>query len=133
FGFARTRLEGGVGNNLDAVRAEQELRSDEAQVATMRTALARSRAALAAGLSSDHPLDVVDEVELPPVPAGPAETAATDEARRERADIKALRVRLSGARHARQNLWTLYSPYLVANGQAFEQDLGSVFQPTRGW
>jgi len=130
YDFAHTRLLGGVGNSLDDVRAEQELRTDEAQVANTDTSLARARAALAAALSSDHPLDVVDEVELPAPP--PAERA-TEEAQRERADVKALRVRLTGAHHARENLWTLYSPYLVANGQAFAQDLGSALQPARGW
>jgi outer membrane protein TolC len=130
YDFAHTRLAGGVGNSLDDVRAEQELRTDEAQVANADTGLARARAALAAALSSDHPLDVVDEVELPPLP--PAEKAA-EEAQRERADVKALQVRVTGARHSRENLWTLYSPYLIANGQAFAQDIGSALQPTRGW
>jgi len=134
YDFAHTRLRGGVGNSLDDVRAEQELRTDEAQVANTETSLARARAALAAALSSDHLLDVVDEVELPPLPsANKAIEKATEEARRERADVKALEVRLTGAHHSRENLWTLYSPYLVANGQAFAQDLGSALQPMRGW
>ena len=130
YDFAHTRLAGGVGNKLDDVRAEQELRTDEAQVANTETSLARARAALAAALSSDHPLDVVDEVELPPLPVA---EKATEEAQRGRADVKALQVRLIGAHHSRENLWTLYSPYLVANAQAFAQDIGSALQPTHGW
>ena len=130
FDFARTRLNGGVGNSLDDVRAEQELRTDEAAVANANTSVSRARAALAAALSSDHPLDVADEVDLP---APPTAVRAADQAASTRADVEARRVRLTGAHHARENLWTLYSPYLVANGQAFVQDLGSAFQPRQGW
>ncbi|HEX2660973.1 MAG TPA: TolC family protein, partial [Polyangia bacterium] len=107
FEFAHTRLAGGLGTSLDEARAEQELRTDEARVATLRTALARARAALATALSSDHPLDVVDDVTLP---ALPDVATAADEAQRNRADVKALRARLVGAEHSRKNVWTLYSP-----------------------
>ena len=46
FDFARTRLQGGMGTSLDDARAEQELRTNEARVATLSTALARARAAV---------------------------------------------------------------------------------------
>lgn len=130
FDFARTRLTGGVGTSLDDARAEQELRADEVQLASARAAEARARAALETLLASDRPIDVVDEVVLP---AAPELTAATDEARGKRPDIKVLETRLRGAENARRDVWALYAPYLTANGLAFEQDLGSAFQPRRGW
>jgi len=130
FDFARTRLQGGMGTSLDDARAEQELRTNEARVATLSTALARARAALGAALSSDHPLDASDDVSLPVLPDV---ASATDEAQSNRADVKALRARLVGAQHSRRSVWTLYSPYLVGNALAFRQDLGSVLQPTHGW
>ena len=130
FDFAHTRLVGGVGTSLDDVRAEQALRSDEAQVAAMREALTRAQAALATALSSDHLLDAMDDVTLAPPPDA---AVATEEARRNRTDVKVLRAELHGAERRRASLWTLYAPYLIANGQALIQDLGSQLQPTQAW
>jgi outer membrane protein TolC len=130
FEFAHTRLMGGVGNSLDDVRAEQELRIDEVQLAAARVAVTRAQAALAAVLSSDHLIDVVDEV---PLPESPGAQAAGDEARRTRVDVKVLETRLGGARNSHRDVWTLYSPYLTGNATAFAQDLGSAIQPRSGW
>ncbi|MEO8212846.1 MAG: TolC family protein, partial [Myxococcales bacterium] len=130
FDFAHTRLTGGVGNSLDDARAEQELRIDEGQVATSRVALTRARAALAAVLSSDHLVDVSDDV---PLPAPPDLQTAAEEARQNRADLKVLQTRLRGAERSRRDVWSLYAPYLTGNATAFVQDLGSAIQPTDGW
>ena len=130
FDFAHTRLVGGVGTSLDDVRAEQELRNDEAQVASARAALARTQAALAAVLSSDHPVDVVDEV---PLATPPNVATATRDAQAGRTDVRVLEAQLTSARHANRDVWALYSPYLMANGQGFVQDIGSALQPTHGW
>ncbi|MEO5767023.1 MAG: TolC family protein [Polyangia bacterium] len=130
FDFAHTRLTGGVGNSLDDARAEQELRIDEGQVATSRVALTRARAALAAVLSSDHLVDVSDDV---PLPTPPDLQTAAEEARQNRADLKVLQTRLRGAERSRRDVWSLYAPYLTGNATAFVQDLGSAIQPTDGW
>jgi outer membrane protein len=130
FDFARARLLGGIGTSLDDVRAEQELRSDEVQVAAAQAAMSRAQAALATVLSADHPVDVVDEV---PLAAPPSAATAPDEARRNRSDLKILESRLRAAQHSRHDVWTLYSPFLTANGQGFVQDTGSVLQPRAGW
>jgi outer membrane protein len=130
YDFAHSRLTGGVGTSLDEVRAEQELRSDEVQVATARAATARAQAALATVLSIDHPVDVVDEV---PLETPPDAGTASEIARRNRSDVKVLEARLRAAQHSNRDVWALYSPYLVGNGQAFVQDLGSAFVPQSGW
>jgi outer membrane protein TolC len=130
FDFAHTRLVGGVGNSLDDVRAEQELRTDEVQVASAQAAMSRAQAALAVVLSADRPVDVIDDV---PLAAPPDAATASEEARRNRSDVKVLEARLRGAAHSNRDVWTLYAPYLTANGQAFAQDIGSAFTPQRGW
>lgn len=127
--FARARLAGGLGTSLDAVRAEQELRSDEAQVARARAGLARAQAALGAAVSAEAPLDAVEDVTLA---TPPTLGAAVDQARRERADLRVLERRQEAARRARRDVWSLYAPYLAASGQVFAQR-GSAFQPAQGW
>jgi outer membrane protein TolC len=130
FDFSHTRLRGGLGNSLDDVRAEQEVRIDQVQLANARAALVRAQATLASLLSRDHLVDVVDEV---PLPSLPDPRGALDAARNARADVKVSESRLRGAEHAYRDRWALYSPYLTANGVGFVQDLGSAIQPTRGW
>jgi outer membrane protein TolC len=90
----------------------------------------RTQAALAAVLSSDHPIDVVDEVPLAPPPDA---AAAARDAQAARPDITVLRTQLASARHAHRDVWALYSPYLTANGLGFVQETGSALQPTSGW
>jgi outer membrane protein TolC len=130
FDFAHTRLMGGIGNSLDDVRAEQELRNSEVQLAAARVAVTRAQAALAAVLSSDHMVDVVDEV---PLPGAPEAATAIDDARRTRADVKVLEARWRAANRSHNDVWTLYAPYLTGNATGFVQDLGSVIQPRDGW
>jgi outer membrane protein len=114
--YARARRAGGLGNEIDLVRAEQELGADEAQEATARLALTRAREALGILVSGEGPLDAAEEPAFespPPVPEG------LDEATTRRADVAAARQRLSAADAARHDDWTDYAPVLGVVGQAF--------------
>jgi outer membrane protein len=129
YDYAHTRLAGGLGNSIDDARAEQEMRTDEAQVGTARAALVRAQSALAILLSEETLVDVRPEVSLP---AAPAHDDAVEDARSKRADIQVARQRLVATRHLRRDDWTYYSPQLVAVAQAFAGTRTAV-QPERGW
>ena len=58
--FSQSRLAGGVGNRLDAVRAAQERASTETTVQTQTLALSRAQEALGILLGENTPLDAAD-------------------------------------------------------------------------
>jgi outer membrane protein TolC len=129
YDYAHTRLQGGLGNAIDDARAEQELRSDEAQVGGVKAALVRAQSALAILLSEDHLVDTRTDVDLA---AAPAVDQAVEEARKSRSDVRALQERLTAARHLRRDEWAYYAPSLIAVAQAFTQTETTV-QPPKGW
>jgi outer membrane protein len=128
--FSHKRLAGGVGNRIDDVRAEQELATDEAQLASTKGGLIRAEEALGVLVGAEGPIDIADEAALgePPQLA-----AALDEARTRRADVKASEVRVIATEHAVRDSWTDYSPYLVGVFQPLYQNPPSLTQPLTGW
>ena len=143
YDYAHTRLQGGLGNSIDDARAEQELRTDEAQVGSAQAGLVRAQSALAVLLSEDKLVDVREDVQLDPnavgapggggAGAGPAGLeAAVDRARHERTDLRALEARLTASRHLRRDDWVYYAPSLAAVAQAFTQT-ETTLQRGRGW
>jgi outer membrane protein TolC len=129
FDYAHTRLVGGIGHSIDEVRAEQELRTDEVSVDAAYTGLTRAREALGVLLAADGPIDSVDEVTLG---ATPTLAAALDEARSQRADLKALQSRLAANQELVKDDWAYYAPYLAAVGEPFLQS-GVPLLPHQGW
>jgi outer membrane protein TolC len=127
--YAHTRLAGGLGNSIDDARAEQEVRTDEAQAATARAALVRAQSALAILLSEDHLIDVQQEVQLP---APPPEPAAVGEAQNRRSDLRLGRERVVAGQHLRDDTWAYYLPTLAVVAQAFTGTRTAV-TPGRGW
>jgi outer membrane protein TolC len=127
--YAHTRLAGGVGNSIDDARAEQEARTDEAQLAAARSAVVRAQSALATLLSEDRLVDVREDVSLP-VP--PAAASAVDEAPQRRTDVQVARARLTASQHLRRDTWVYYAPSLVAVAQALAGTRTAV-QPEHGW
>jgi outer membrane protein len=127
--YAHTRMRMGLGNGVDDARAEQELRSDEAQVKDAETALVRAQTALAIVLSEEDLVDAVDDFALsPPPPAA----VAVDEARKQRADLRTLQARREAAAHLTRDAWVYYAPSLLAQAQGFEQTR-TPLQPGSGW
>jgi outer membrane protein TolC len=127
--YAHTRLAGGVGNSIDDARAEQEARTDEAQLAAARSAVIRAQSALATLLSEDRLVDVREDVSLP---GPPAAGSAVDDARQRRTDVQVARARLTATQHLRRDTWVYYAPSLVAVAQALAGTRTAV-QPERGW
>jgi outer membrane protein TolC len=129
YDYAHTRLLTGLGNGVDDARAEQQLRTTEAQLENARTALVRAQSALATLLSEEDLVDAADEVTLTPA-SPPADAVAA--ARANRADVRALEARRAATAHLRRDDWVYYAPSLLAQAQAFEQTR-TPLQPGRGW
>jgi len=126
--FSESRLAGGVGNRLDAVRAAQERASTETTVQNQALALSRAQEALGILLGENGPIDAAD-VSLP---APPTLQAAFDEAQR-RSDIVASRERVDYARKAVRDSYAEYLPVLTGVGEPFYQTPATLTTPTTGW
>jgi len=128
--FSRTRREGGVGNRVDEVRAEQELATDEAQVHNSLAALLRAQEALGTIAGADVPLDAAEE---PAFPQPPSLAEAAQDAEQRRQDVRAAQLRASAARHVSRDSWLDYLPTLLGTFQPFYQGPPTLTQPRRGW
>jgi outer membrane protein TolC len=128
--YARTRLGGGLGNRLDAVRATQERASDEAAVEVQQLALTRAQEALGVLIGRNGPADARGEATLA---AAPQLTAAMDEAASRRTDVLLGREQVEVARKTARDLYANYLPTLSAVGQPFVQTPGTALVPSTGW
>jgi outer membrane protein TolC len=132
--FAQKRLQGGIGNRIDAVRAAQEVASDESQLENAYAQLVQAREALGVLMGVDgKPVDVTEaapEGQLPPPP--PLELALK-RARGERSDVKVSVERLKAADHSLDLSFTEYLPSLAATFQPFWQNYANSFSPNNGW
>jgi outer membrane protein TolC len=126
--FSKSRLAGGVGNRLDAVRAAQERASSETRVQNQTLALTRSQEALGILLGEEGPIDAADAGLAPP----PTLAAALGEAER-RSDVIASKERVESARKSVRDSYAEYLPILTANAQPFYQNPATLTLPTTGW
>lgn len=129
---ARARFEVGSGNRLDVVRAGQELATDEAQLAAAQAGLTRATEALGVLVGEEGPVEVEEQVALPPVPA-PDE--ALRGAQESRADVRAAQQRSENARRVVRDSYADYLPLLSAVVQPFYQRPSApvVPAPETGW
>ena len=127
---AHARFEVGSGNRLDEVRAGQELAGDESQLAQVEANLVKAREALGVLVAADGPVEVEEQLALPPAPA-PAD--ALREAEENRSDVRASQQRAEAARKVLRDSWADYLPLLSAVVQPFYNSPATVTQPTTGW
>jgi outer membrane protein len=125
--FSQARLKAGVGNALDAARAEQLLAAGEAQLESAFTGLARAREALGIATGSEGPLEAAGD----PALAAPPPAAGAGEERR--ADVAAARARLEAAAVAPRSRWAAWLPSLVATAQATHLNPPVAPSPWEGW
>jgi outer membrane protein TolC len=118
YDYAHTRFAGGVGRSIDEVRAEQELRTNEVNVEGAYAALVHAKEALGVLIAADGPVDTVNDVAL-----GQPESldAALNDARTQRADVKALQTRVAAGERVVKDDWVYYAPILSAVGEPFYQ------------
>jgi outer membrane protein len=130
YDYAHTRFAGGIGNRVDAVRAEQEVATDQAQIESGYAALARAREALGVLVGEQGPLDAEDDVALA---ASPEFDHAMRDATTQRRDIVASRARLDAAEQVKRDSYTDYLPFLIGTVQPFYQNPPTLVQPLTGW
>lgn len=126
--FSKSRLAGGVGNRLDAVRASQERSTSETRVQNQIIALARAQEALGILLGESGPVDA-GEVSLGAPPT--LDSALTDA--EHRSDVAATKERAESARKSVRDSYADYLPFLTGVVQPFYQNPATLTLPSTGW
>jgi outer membrane protein TolC len=108
--YANQRFQGGIGSRLNAVRAEQELSSNESRVEEARLEVRRAQEALGVLMAADGPVAVTMEpsFDLPPATVPDAELIA------DRDDIRLIQSRESAAQRRAADAWKDYLPSVTA-------------------
>ncbi|HEY2733649.1 MAG TPA: TolC family protein [Polyangiales bacterium] len=130
FQYAHTRLEGGIGNQIDDVRAAQEVETSAAQLETTRAALYQAEEALSLLVGRDGALDVADQVVLSNPPS--LHDALSDAISR-RGDVRAGSAELKATQRTIDDDWVEYAPLLSAQALPFYHEPGVVAAPHTGW
>jgi outer membrane protein TolC len=127
--YAQTRLEGGLGKRLDAVRASQQHASYVAALEQSRVGLTRAMEALGVLLGEEGPVDVAT------IPAlGTLQTLpSSEQVAAERQDLAVARARLKYAVRRVNDGWRDYLPMLTAQLQPFYQNPPTMTMPETGW
>lgn len=129
-GRAQKRLGGGVGSQLDEVRALQALREEEQRLQRSHGLLARAQGALGALLGEGKPIDVSEEPVLPEPPAASEARAAAE---RSRPDLILMRTRRDVAQRSVRDSFTDFLPSLNAYFVPMYQRPASLVQPELSW
>ncbi|MET0340578.1 MAG: TolC family protein [Polyangiales bacterium] len=125
---AHARFEGGIGNELDDVRAGQELADSEAKLEQAHASLISAREALGVLLGADGPVDAVDPEALPTGVEGSATELVAN-----RADVRAERARVRVAERRVRERWADYLPLVTGTFQPFYQNPPTLQFPRTGW
>jgi outer membrane protein TolC len=128
--YAKKRLNGGIGNKVDAARAAQTLESAEVVLQASYQSLYSAQEALGILLGSPEP---VDATEAPTFPQLPGLDAALAEAPKERTDIKLNEEEQKAADKSLNMTWTEYMPTLNLVGEPLFQHPQSPPFPEWGW
>ena len=131
YDYALQRLRGGVGTRLDEVRAAQELYTSEAQLASGRAALYRTREALGVLMGVDGPVDVAGEPELSAPGTQLSELA--EDAPVLRADLRLLQARAWATSRLVRHSFADYLPTVLGTFSPFFQNPPTLTQPLVGW
>jgi outer membrane protein len=123
YDYAQQRFEGGLGSRLNALRAQQELSSNEARVEEARLGVRRAQEALGVLVAADGPVDAAGEpvFELPPAGGADAELV------QRRQDVQVIAARQAAAERVAADSWksalptatALFTPQLLAPSGLF--------------
>ncbi|HVP65649.1 MAG TPA: TolC family protein [Anaeromyxobacteraceae bacterium] len=127
--FALARRRGGVGNELDVKRAEQEMAASDVQLQSAYAALARSREALGIVCGASVPLDASG---MPSSPSFP-ELAQAEQGIDGRQDVKAAKEQVRAATQVWKESWADWVPILTGTLQGFLQNPPTTATPREGW
>ena len=127
--YAVARRKGGVGNELDVRRAEQERWAAEVQLQAANALLARGREALGVICGGGGPLDSTG---VPPVKYYP-DLAQADQAVLGRQDVKAAAGRADLAGAIWKDSWADWMPVIAGAIQGYVQSNAVDPTPPSGW
>lgn len=130
YDYAHTRFAGGIGNELDDVRAAQEYESSVSLLERSRAELVATQEALGVLLGEQTPLDVADTLELE---AAPSYQQALEDATTRRSDVQANRLRERAAKDTLDDSWADYMPFLGAELRPFLTEPPTPALPRSGW
>jgi outer membrane protein TolC len=141
FDFAQRRYEGGLGSRLNALRAQQELSTDEARVEDARLALRRAQEALGVLVAADGPVDAAAEpafdipgnVAQPGAATTPAPAGAPAAPIADRTDVQLSQARIVAAERVVRDSWKDYLPELTGVFSPQILTPSGLFAPTRSW
>jgi len=127
--FAVARRNGGVGNELDVNRAEQERWAAEVQLQAARTLLARGREALGVICGAGGPLDSTGVPKVRDYP----DLAQAEQGVPGRQDVKAAAGRARLAEAVWKDSWSDWLPVLIGGLQGYVQTADVPPTPPSGW
>ena len=127
--YALARLQGGVGNRIDLVRAQQELATSDAQLANAVVALERAREALGVLVGENGAIDAADDPDL--VYHDTLEKALDETATR--SDVREARLKRDAAHRVARDSWTDYLPYMTVFFEPFYQNPPTLTMPKTGY
>jgi outer membrane protein TolC len=110
YDYANQRFQGGLGSRLNAVRAEQEISSNEARVEEARLAIRRAQEALGVLMAAEGPVDASVE----PVFDEPAAAASDAALVADREDVRSILARESAAQRRAADARKDYLPSVTA-------------------
>jgi outer membrane protein TolC len=148
FQYAQQRYEAGLGSRLNALRAQQEVSSDETHVEEARLAVRRAQEALGVLVAADGPVDAAAApafdlsggMSASPDPARPDVAAhgaqtepAADAVIASRSDVRLVASRLAGADRVLHDSWREYLPSVTSLFAPQVLTPSGLFSPTRSW
>ena len=134
FDYARQRYEGGLGSRLNALRAQQELSTDEARVEEAGLGVRRAQEALGVLVAADGPVDAAGDpsFKLPPDALSTTGAGEMDLVDR-RTDVRLFVARESAAQRVLSDTWREYLPSLTTLFQPQLLTPSGLFAPSRSW
>jgi len=131
FEYAQQRYEAGLGSRLNALRAQQELSSDEARVEEARLAVRRAQEALGVLVAADGPVDAAAEPVFEVSPE--LLTGPEGEAIASRSDIRLVASQVAAAERALRDSWREYLPSVTSLFAPQVLTPSGLFSPSRSW
>ncbi|CAN5575052.1 efflux transporter outer membrane subunit [soil metagenome] len=128
YDYAHRRFEGGLGSRLNALRAQQELSSVEAQVEEARLGVQRAQEALGVLVAADEPVDAATE----PVFDLPASVEPGGMAP-DRPDVRLVLARRAAAERVVADAWRDRLPEVTAVVAPQLLQPTGLFAPARSW
>jgi outer membrane protein TolC len=134
FDYSQQRYEGGLGSRLNALRAQQELSTDEARVEEAGLAVRRAQEALGVLVAADGPIDAAGDPSFDlPQDTLAASGAAEQDLLGRRTDVRLFAAREFAAERVLTDTWREYLPSVTTLFQPQLLTPSGLFAPSRSW